>query len=592
MKIFKYGLPFAALALLASCANDNVGEPIPEPTPDDAVGASYINIAIAMPSTGTRAEIPFVEGETEEFTVEDATLYLFNSNAEKNKPTSLAAVIPIDQYFGPDGKDGEVTQSLKVKKLSLERDDINPKISKTNTYFALVILNKGSLVAPAANEDFDTWAQKAQSSTDMKSGKYFTMTNALGWEIVENGSYAAPPSWLPTVDENNIYFDTDKTANPKPVNIYVQRGVAKVSFDSKDAAVKIGTETDVTYEEGKEPQSPAQKDKVILSQWWLDVTNKSTYPVQLFEEPNLAAGKDQWYLTGGLSHTNWDDQTWSATDNLDRFFGGTDKFRRLFWAVDPNYSSHTQAAVAGAGSTDFNNYTLNTANKNTKKTNADYCLENTFSVSEMVQEASTRVILRGVYYVGGDSGKESNKLDGSTEDDAPVLGKSFISYGDKVALVPTELAIKSDITESTGDKKLKELFEDITGDKLTAYNTLCDDLGLSHATEAVVNYYKDGVVFYKIIIRHFTNTELGLDPGWTLVSDTQKYPTDYDTHLLGRYGLVRNNWYELAINKISGPGYPTIPPPTTTTDDEPAHLVLDATIHILGWAKRTHSEDL
>ena len=624
MKFTKYFMPFAALALLASCSNDNLDAPVaPEGPNAEGTGASCINISISMPGTGSRS-VTLANGEENEYAVNDATLYFYNpsTTGDASTPGTYAFKIVLDQYFAnspANPEESEITISHSVKQIKLD----NEKFDKSKEYYVLAVINGGGLSTLPDNETTNTWDAwyKVAQTGKMVSGKYFTMTNALGWQMSTSGSYDEAPTWLTKVGPSNYYYDNDPNPSTNNlVNIYVQRGVAKITL-ANESSVKVGTLTDVkkyveeTIEEGSQADpeyNPWQSsgDKVILTSWTVDVTNKTTYPVQMYQEfsnGNLAA--TQWINNGGITHTdNWGDDSWTAP--LDRFFGGENKFRRLYWAIDPNYSSHTTAS-------DFDVVTTATwptlaptsyKDENNKQI-AFYPLENTFAVSEMIQEASTRVLFKGKYFVGGKTatGDEVSETNATTVD-AP----DFISYNGKVSAIPEGLTINTDYVSGENPKNsgtISQLFEARPSDETAqkkydeALKTLCTNLGLSTSNTQDLNYHEGGVVYYSIIVRHFDDTELGLatgalgtslkysaSTGLALLGD--KYPTDKDTYLLGRYGVVRNNWYDLGINKITGPGTPDVPTPDDTPDDDPSNLVMDVDIHILSWAKRGHNYDL
>ena len=61
---------------------------------------------------------------------------------------------------------------------------------------------------------------------------------------------------------------------------------------------------------------------------------------------------------------------------------------------------------------------------------------------------------------------------------------------------------------------------------------------------------------------------------------------DQDKYFLGRYGVVRNNWYNLNIQSVRKIGSPIPVTPDDTPDDEIENY-LSVKIHILSWAKRT-----
>ena len=73
--------------------------------------------------------------------------------------------------------------------------------------------------------------------------------------------------------------------------------------------------------------------------------------------------------------------------------------------------------------------------------------------------------------------------------------------------------------------------------------------------------------------------------------DKEKKEVYTEEKHLGRYGVVRNNWYEINVNSISGPGEPNVPDTPDNPDDDDAGFV-NFTIQILSWAKRSQSVDL
>jgi hypothetical protein len=65
-----------------------------------------------------------------------------------------------------------------------------------------------------------------------------------------------------------------------------------------------------------------------------------------------------------------------------------------------------------------------------------------------------------------------------------------------------------------------------------------------------------------------------------------------EENYLGRYGMVRNNWYDVQIDKIDAFGEPVDPSTTvdnpSTPDDNPESYI-SVKIYVLSWAKRTQS---
>jgi len=100
-------------------------------------------------------------------------------------------------------------------------------------------------------------------------------------------------------------------------------------------------------------------------------------------------------------------------------------------------------------------------------------------------------------------------------------------------------------------------------------------------------YYKDGYCYYRVLVRHFDDTQTPWASAATMANNTTlwAYGNGVDTYnndYLGRYGMVRNNWYTISIRSVTHIGQPIIPPLTTDADDKVEQL-LNTTLSISGW---------
>lgn len=144
----------------------------------------------------------------------------------------------------------------------------------------------------------------------------------------------------------------------------------------------------------------------------------------------------------------------------------------------------------------------------------------------------------------------------------------------------------ADITDGTSGAVLEA--ETIYGTKkgkdiVTEIN---DKLGLKagRPEEMVgINTYYKGVTYYIARVKHFGS----LTP-W---KSGDSYGTDNATYL-GRYGMLRNNWYELQVGNVYGPGYPGVPPVDPNQPDDENEKYLSVSVKILSWAKRSDTVDL
>lgn len=114
-----------------------------------------------------------------------------------------------------------------------------------------------------------------------------------------------------------------------------------------------------------------------------------------------------------------------------------------------------------------------------------------------------------------------------------------------------------------------------------------------------VYVYEGGVTYYEARIKHFGDDQTPWNVAGTAGAwETPKpsvtagaYPGDdtAEKRYLGRWGVLRNNWYDLSISKISKVGSPLVPTlqgNEHNTDDElDQYIAVD--VNILSWAKRT-----
>ena len=105
-----------------------------------------------------------------------------------------------------------------------------------------------------------------------------------------------------------------------------------------------------------------------------------------------------------------------------------------------------------------------------------------------------------------------------------------------------------------------------------------------------IKFYEHGYCYYRVLIRHFDDYQTSWSSATSMTDNTttQVYGGN-EASYLGRYGIVRNNWYNISINSVTHVGSPIIPPLTTDADDK-VEQVLNATLQISGW--EGHNQDL
>lgn len=544
----------AMLALAASCSENELVES--GGTGANENGPHYATFTIKLPTTnGTRAagDPTYEDGTPNEYAVNNATLLVFRGEAgEKEADAEFVESRELGDMkpWTGVGDDPNVitTEANITAKLN------NFDSSYTGNYYAVIMLNNNmtgsdkKVKLPANGNTFSDW-QKANIDNSMASEKNgFYMANA----VKVNGTTT---STLVTIDKKKV--TTNESAAQSAATIYVERGVAKVTMTAF-------SEMDVKGLTG---------DKVTITAWDLDVTNKKSYPVHNVD--NYDSYGDYW---GDI---------WKEA----RFTSGHTTFNRAHWGIDPNYNTISNDKEY---TDEFNykpkNYDFSGAGDATAP---KYCLENTFSLGHMYQNQTTRVIMKATYVPNGlTAGETFYMFDGrsgyfteanlTTQISTAITSAGYTVADFSLPLTDMKKAGKhlltaNDITKTSGSVEVNDEF-------LGNVNAA---LGLSDNKK--ISTYYEGVSYYIARIKHFGDA---LTP-WNSGDPTYGTGEEAKKKYLGRYGMVRNNWYELQVNSISNPGSPDVPEVNPDTpDDEGDKYYINCSVRILSWAKRVHGIDL
>jgi len=544
----------AMLALAASCSENELGES--GGTGANENGPHYATFTIKLPTTnGTRAdgEPTYDDGTADEYAVNNATLLVFRGKTgEKEADAEFVESVELGDmkpWTGVNDDPNVITTEANITaKLN------NFESSYTGNYYAVIMLNNNmtgsnkKVKLPANGNTFSDW-QKANVINSMASEvNGFYMANA----VKVNGTTT---STLVTIDKNKV--TTNESAAQSAATIYVERGVAKVTMTAF-------SEMNVKGLTG---------DKVTITAWDLDVTNKKSYPVHNVD--NYDSYGDYW---GDI----WE---------VERFTSGHPTFNRAHWGIDPNYSTisndkkYTDDFNYKAKTYDFSGAGDATAPK--------YCLENTFSLGHMYQNQTTRVIMKATYVPSGlTAGETFYMFDGksgyftegtlTTQISTAITNAGYTATDFSLPLTDMKKAGKhlltaNDITKTSGSVEVNDEF-------LGKVNAA---LGLSDNKK--ISTYYEGVSYYIARIKHFGDA---LTP-WNSGDPTYGTGAEAKKKYLGRYGMVRNNWYELQVNSISNPGSPDVPEVNPDSpDDEGDKYYINCSVRILSWAKRVHGIDL
>lgn len=573
-----FGLAVIA-AMTASCSsNEDLGTAGPG-TGTNETGVGYATFTINLPSvSGTRAAdaggAEMNEGTPEEYAVKSATALIFQKygSDEGSYKFVESVTLPIDGWTD-DETDGITTTA---KKLVAKLTNVDTK----NDYSVLILLNNTKVALPTVGQSYNDWNSKnilTPSVTDWAGSDGFYMANAP-----LKGSAASPATLVP-IDKDKIYASEAKAkedASTCAATVYVERGVAKMTVADP------GT---ITVKDKANPKVSTQSE-VTFSNWALDITNKKTFAVHNID---------------GLS-SDFND-IWST----DRFTGLNN---RVYWGTDPNYNL---AVLNTADETndkkrkeEFNFITatseIDKDFTNATNTNPVYCLENTFNLDNMYQGQTTRVIFKAKYAPKNDAGVSLAETDGTfytIGNMTTILKKADLEKAVDAAATSVLSGCTVDYTnlETEGGSHVITLadIKDATGATLVAgtdysgktgtqiINEINDKLGLKDGRDEAkvgINTYAQGVTYYIARVKHFGDALTKWNSGESYSGKNDKY--------LGRYGMLRNNWYELTVGNVYGPGYPGVPPVDPTLPDDENEKYLSVSVKILSWAKRSQSVDL
>lgn len=622
----QFGLPLMLASALAfsACSSDDVAENGGGNGSYDFTKGGYMAVNINLPSKTAGAfkaenEKKFDDGLPSEYAVKKATLVLFKKATGTEVTEGDATFHSIydlgDISMAMDGTQ-QITSTVKV--VAQADDDAQDK-----ELLGLVILNGSSTLVDVASKIINgktltagttKFSELATSITDGNASNYYSTTDGILMMnaplATSKGGTTAPTSadaGIATLVDvtNNVYGTREEAIAKAAANFYVERALAKVTFNYSKGEIK-GTDVtlDGTTQTNVMPWS--------VENWDLDVTNKKSYFVH-----NMT----------GVNNTLFTNYTVNkvAIPKKYRFVGespvrDTDLKYRTYWGVDPNYDTYKDEFETKAADADID------GELGAEK--PQYCFENTFNVGNQNQDQTTRAIVKvklnngnDFYVFNGDKSKLYS-FDGCVKrikgDIANLKNVhdwivANLKAGETYDITANAtVTLKNVATTYSPDARVKvETFtvkipaaQTKTGAADVTYTLAASDVAdLNAALKNNVTKYEGGIAYYPIRIKHFGNeltpwnnyhetenasghqAKAGDVYGWT---DNQDKAT---ASFLGRYGVLRNNWYELEVSSITGIGEPRVPQVTSDPDDEMKQFI-SVKINILSWAKRTQKEDL
>lgn len=591
-KTLLFSVALAGL-MLGSCSSSDDLNGGGNNTGSNQSGDGYVSLSLNLPtrsgSMSRAANDKFDDGLADEYAVKNGTLILFEGANETDATFAGAYELKnLSMNLVGTNKDNITTTTKITQKIN------NGLSSGTNSFYAIVVLNNnGTLAVDDATatlkvngEDFPPTKkisdlqnlELTRNASDFATTGFLMMNAPLasvkGGETSPTGAEISVAS---KIDKDHIYATEALAKANSSASIYVERALAKVDVTASKPTGNLEDGAKVSY---------------TVKGWVLDNTNKKTY-----------------YLRNTSNSSEWLSLKTTSTVPTKpyRFVGDNPmessvKLYRTYWAKDPNYDVKPSTL-----SEDFNTIG-NKAPASLKSLGEhDYCLENTFNVPQQTQDVTTRVIIAAqlkddgkTFYVVNDN--ESELLD---EDKMKEAVKSaFLNNTDVQAWIKTGLKAGEKIDEndldvtvaSTAGNNVPTVSVNATGNaKYTsgAAPTVIADITNIMKTIKVATY-ENGISYYPVRIKHFGDELTPWKSSETPLPtvSTGAYPTNNQAaNYLGRYGVLRNNWYNIDVQGIKKLGSPVVPEVTGDTDDELAAYI-SVKINVLSWAKRTQGATL
>lgn len=609
-KISSYFLGFAAIALMAACSNDEIAPEVDNTTlPGIANGEAYLTVRLQDANAMTRA------GEDEEFNrdggykngiasehkVKDAQFFFFDAegvfvgkasvwNGGKDNPNGTHDEDDLSTGNNIEFKGNTVVVLRGVTEKSypkylltvLNAEGFEPKATLPETSKSLVAWNK---------EYTET-----EGTTENKVDHFVMSTSSYFNNDTEHDNFYYATKIDPSKFKDEPYKEPSiPSASDDAVQIYVERLAAKVQVTTGADLQKADNDLyKVNVSIAGDPNNQGNPESegitevyVKFSKWGLNGTLENSYLSKQL--------KNDWKNNAPFAK-------WSIPDNF-----------RCFWAestvygTDPSLSFTSYSNLSSVINGDYNKNNFGYA----------YCNENTNAVSNILANNSTtkvdptkvtsvligaqvcdikgkplelvrhngllykeKVYLNYVvnvlnnkktinaYYEYTEEGTTKYKrLDGSflkiernaeTQKLTAVINEStftaetnFFSYNEQKELTP--------LSKEDAQKELEESWKAYTTNTLFE----CDEA------------FTNGMMYYNIPIEHLAG--FGADK----------------TIIEGSYGVVRNHWYQVVLNKIENLGIGVFDEEEPIIPEIPEEkYYLDATINILSWKVVNQSVDL
>ena len=604
-------------------------------------------------STGMRANDQFDDGEPDEYAVKNATLLLFKGASETTATLQASYTLPVAGSEIKDSENDQVTSTVQltqqINQIDADKDQnklyalvvLNKnQVFDVDEYHQLYFKDNPGLRYGATgitSFTLENLMTKVVNNTDdgVDAADDYTdegilMMNAPLASAVGAENYSGTVSTL--VDVTTGIYTTEREAQENPAaSVYVERAVAKVSVTAQKAS---GTLKDAPSTVKEESQTGVAA--WAIQGWMLNNTNTQSYFAHNYPLTNCP----WWsYVHERVSSPSPGNYRFIGALPVGNNAAGTNAGYRIYWGQDPNYNEKAGEGLAPALCKINSTYFTTNNMHGLGLDKYDYCFENTFTTAFQNQDQTTQAVI-AVQFNGGN---DFWTVNGSTstvyinqKDIDNMVKKAFVNtqavydvieagLADEKTFDPaTDLVVEYDkdaagvegnnaLNNQAGKWTVKAVRLTASGvSKFDSYlvvdkivpddqqfnqepnrvDNSAYDAGLAAAQALQIECYDQGLAYYPVNIKHFGDD---LTP-WDAADDAEgnvSYPNTggkAEANWLGRYGVLRNNWYQLDVTNVTNIGYSDVP--VITDPDDPVARYISVKINILSWALRKQSVEL
>lgn len=565
MKIPKL-FPFACVALMmTACASDKdeMGGGTKPGSDPQYLAVNIVNVG-ATPTT--RGTDDYENGTTEESTIKKVRFYFFNGDGSpyliKNPGVTgvegggeknwLEASPADDTTSGTPSQIEKITQTVLV---------INGVQSAAPAAIVAVV-NPGTVdAAKIQSGDAMRLSELRYSTVGSQFYKKDATTGDVSDFVMSNSVYVNAGEDVCASLVAGHVTTSEETAKEKPVDLYVERVVAKVTADVDKTAFKVGDGTDWDATKYGTIASVGKSGEydvyAVIDGWGLaDENGKAEVEKQV----------NKTWADGTLGFTPWT----------------TADYHRCFWET-------SVAFVSGAGGNQPVNPTFNQLNANMK--DVLYTLPNTpgSKVTDLKNNDLTKFAVAATLKYKDASGNW-HKAEICRYNGVSILGIDNLKK--QVALTFSQYYTSTDATHYTQlskeDIDFKEpngtmqqyrvtptLAADPAGTKYYTKTTSGTTPTFREVDKATVlaaieadkaEIRKDGRAYYYVPIKHLGSTDANADA-------------------IAEYGIVRNHFYKITLTGITGFGTPVYDPDKVVSPAVPTYenTFLAARVQVLQW---------